>query len=365
VPAEQRIGEEGRGLKIALETLNTGRLALPAICVGVGKFATKVSREFANERVQWGKRIGEHEAVGEKLAFIAATTFGLEAMLDVASRLADDKKNDIRIEAGIAKLWASEMGWRIVDDLVQVRGGRGYETAESLGARGEKPVPVEQVLRDMRINRIFEGSSEIMHLLIAREALDQHLKVAGDLLDADADVKARAKSAVEAVGFYGKWLPQLMVGKGQPPATYGEFGELAGHLRFAERHGRKLARAIFYGMGRWQARMERKQVFLGRIVDIGAELFAIAAAVVYANTLESEWPPEQAEAAAELADLFCTQSRRRIEVLFEALWHNDDDVNHEAARKVLDGRYAWVEEGIVDPSGAGPLIASQDVSRVP
>ena len=152
---------------------------------------------FSNERVQWGKPIGEHEAVAEKIAFIAASAFGLEAMLDVASRLADDKKNDIRIEAAIAKLCASEMGWRVVDELLQVRGGRGYETAESLKARGEKPVPVEQLLRDMRINRIFEGSSEIMHLLIAREAVDQHLQVAGDVLDPDVDLKGKAKSAVQ------------------------------------------------------------------------------------------------------------------------------------------------------------------------
>jgi alkylation response protein AidB-like acyl-CoA dehydrogenase len=356
VPNKQRIGDEGKGLKIALETLNTGRLALPAICVGVAKFATKVSREFANERVQWGRRIGEHEAVAQKLSFIAATTFGLEAMLDVASRLADDKKNDIRIEAGIAKLWASEMGWRIVDDLVQVRGGRGYETAESLRARGEKPVPAEQTLRDMRINRIFEGSSEIMHLLIAREAVDWHLKVAGDLLDPDVDLKARAKSALQAAGFYGKWLPQLVVGRGQPPATFREFAD---HLRFAERHARKLARAIFYGMTRWQARMERKQVFLGRVVDIGAELFAIAATVVYAKTLESEQPAERAQATTELAELFCIQSRRRIEALFEALWHNDDNASYKAAQRLLEGRYAWVEEGIVDPSGAAPLVAPQ------
>jgi len=242
---------------------------------------------------------------------------------------------------------------------VQVRGGRGYETAESLRARGEKAVPVEQALRDMRINRIFEGSSEIMHLLIAREAVDQHLKVAGDLLDADVDLADRAKSAVGAAGFYAKWLPQLVVGKGQPPATFRDFGELADHLRFAERHARKLARAIFYGMSRWQATMERKQAFLGRIVDIGAELFAISAAVVYAKTLESEQPAERAQATTELADLFCLQARRRIEVLFTALWHNDDDANYAAAQKLLDGRYAWVEEGLVDPSDDGPLIAGQ------
>src|SRR3954452_4751788 len=195
LPAENLIGREGDGLKIALTTLNTGRLALPAICVGVGKWATKVAREWGNERVQWGKPVGKHDAVAQKIAFIAATAFGLEAMVDVASRLADDKKSDIRIEAAIAKLYASELGWQITDELMQVRGGRGYETAESLKARGEKPIPVEQVMRDMRINRIFEGSTEIMHLLIAREAVDQHLEVAGDVLESGGDIKAKLASA--------------------------------------------------------------------------------------------------------------------------------------------------------------------------
>ena len=140
VPAENLIGKEGWGLKIALSTLNTGRLALPAICVGLSKWATKVAREWSTERVQWGRPIGKHDAVAQKNAFIAATAFGLEAMLDVASRLADEKRNDIRIEAAIAKLYGSELGWKVLDELVQVRGGRGYETAESLKARGEKPL---------------------------------------------------------------------------------------------------------------------------------------------------------------------------------------------------------------------------------
>jgi alkylation response protein AidB-like acyl-CoA dehydrogenase len=358
VPKENVIGGEGDGLKVALATLNTGRIALPAICVGVSKWATKVAREWANERVQWGQPVGRHDAVAQKIAFIAGSAFGLEAMLDVTSRLADDKRNDIRIEAAIGKLYASELGWKVVDELVQIRGGRGFETAESLQARGEKPVPVEQALRDMRINRIFEGSTEIMHLFIAREAVDQHLSVAGDILEPELDLRDKARAAVQATRFYARWLPQLMVGEGQKPGSFDEFGELAGHLRFVERGSRRLARSTFYGISRWQAKLERRQAFLGRIVDIGAELFAISSAVVYARTIEEE-RPERAAEARELADVFCRQARRRVDALFAELWANDDDHNRQAAAKVLEGRYGWVEDGIADPSGDGPMIPEQ------
>ena len=346
VPNENVIAKEGQGLKIALTTLNTGRLALPAICVGAAKWATRVAREWSGERVQWGQPIGKHDAVAQKLAFIAASTFGMEAVVDVSSRLADDKKNDIRIEAAIAKLYASELGWQVVDELVQVRGGRGYETAESLLARGEKPIPAEQVLRDMRINRIFEGSSEIMHLLIAREAVDQHLQVAGELLQGDGGLQAKANAAIQASRFYAKWLPQLTVGEGQNPRSFHEFGSLAPHLRFVERSSRKLARSTFYAMTRWQAELEHKQAVLGRIVDIGAELFAIASSVVYADTIAREHP-DRRRAAYDLADLFACQARRRVDVLFAALWHNDDAVGYANAQRLLDGRYTWLENGVL------------------
>jgi hypothetical protein len=352
VPKENLIGKEGEGLKIALSTLNTGRLALPAICVAAGKWSTKVAREFASERVQWGQPVGKHDAVAQKIAFIAGSAFGLEAMLDVASRLADDKRQDIRIEAALAKLYASEMGWKILDDLMQIRGGRGYETAESLKARGERPVPVEQALRDMRINRIFEGSTEIMHLFIAREAVDQHLAVAGDILDPDVAAGDKAKAAMQAGAFYAKWLPSLVLGEGQKPGSYSEFGSLAEHLRFVERNARKLARSTFYAIGRHQAGLEKKQALLGRIVDIGAELFAMASAVVYADTIKSE-QPQRADSAFELAELFCTQAERRIGHLFHELWSNDDAHNYRAAQNVLDGRYEWLEEGVPDPASAG------------
>ena len=355
VPKANLIGKEGAGLKIALTTLNTGRLSLPAICVSQTKYALKIAREWGNERVQWGVPVGKHEAVAQKTAFLAGTAFGLEAMLDVSSRLADEKRNDIRIEAALAKLYGSEMGWIAMDELVQIRGGRGYETAESLKARGEKPVPVEQLLRDMRINRIFEGSTEIMHLLIAREAVDQHLTIAGDIIEPDVPIGDKAKTALKAGGFYAKWFPKLAAGQGTAPTSYNEFGELAKHLRFAERNCRKLARSTFYGMSRWQGGLEKKQTFLGRIVDIGAELYAIACAAVYAQTLQAEDPTNKAQ-YVELADLFCAQARRRVDRLFHDLWFNDDADNYSAAMKVLDGRYTFFESDLIDPAGEGPLL---------
>lgn len=357
VPVENRLGREGDGLKIALTTLNAGRLSIPALCAGAAKWSLKIAREWSSERVQWGRPVGEHGAVAQKLAFIAATVYGLESVLELSAQLADAGGQDIRIEAALAKLWSSEMAWRIADELVQIRGGRGYETAASLAARGERAVAAEQVLRDMRINRIFEGSTEIMHLLIAREAVDAHLKAAGDLADLDADLQRKARAAVAASGFYARWLPQLVAGKGSLPSSYAEFGPLAAHLRFVERASRRLARQTFYGMSRWQGRLQYRQAFLGRIVDVGAELFAMAAACSRAEMLRAD-DAERGRDAYRLADAFCGQSRLRVESLFAALWDNTDDADTRLARHVLKGELTWLEAGVRDPSeGTGPWIA--------
>ncbi|MFH8488978.1 acyl-CoA dehydrogenase family protein [Streptomyces longisporoflavus] len=360
VPAAHRIGPEGAGLKIALTTLNTGRLSLPAMCVGAGKWCLKIAREWSGAREQWGKPVALHEAVGAKISFIAATTFALEAVLDLSSQMADEDRNDIRIEAALAKLYGSEMGCLIADELVQIRGGRGFETAESLAARGERAVPAEQVLRDLRINRIFEGSTEIMHLLIAREAVDAHLKVAGDLIDPDKSLSDKAKAGARAGGFYARWLPKLVTGPGQLPRSYAEFhpgghADLSPHLRYVERNARKLARSTFYAMSRWQGKMETKQGFLGRVVDIGAELFAMSAACVRAELLRTT--EDHGREAYQLADTFCRQSRIRVDELFDRLWVNTDDVDRKVVKGVLSGTYTWLEAGVVDPSGEGPWIA--------
>ena len=219
----------------------------------------------------------------------------------------------------------------------------------------------EQVLRDLRINRTFEGSSEIMRLLIAREAVDQHLKVAGALVDEKSDARTKARAALGAGKFYAAWLPQLAVGRGTNPRGYAEFGPLAEHLRLVERSSRKLARSIVYGMGRWQAKLEYRQAFLGRLVDIAAELFAMTCACVRAQMLVQDNAAESA-GAIDLADLFCRGSRRRVERLFHDLMHNDDAHNYETAQRVLDGEFLWAEAGIIDTSGEGPMVGLPDKS---
>jgi alkylation response protein AidB-like acyl-CoA dehydrogenase len=359
VPAENILWGEGKGLKLALVTLNTGRLTLPASCAGGGKAMLQVVRAWANERVQWGQPIGKHEAVAQKIALMAANTFAMESVAELAVALVERGNYDIRLEAAIAKMWNTEAGWRIVDDALQIRGGRGYETADSLRARGEAGIPIERAMRDFRINLIFEGTSEIMRLFIAREAVDHHFKTAFALVDKGSTSKDKVAAIGRVAKFYPGWYLARWFGKGAVPSSYGEFGSLAKHLRWAERHTRHLGRMLFHAMVRFGPKLERRQMVLFRAVDIGADLFAMTAACVRARMLEQQGNRE----AKELADLFCREARQRIETNFHRFYGKNDRAIYSVSQHVLAGQHEWLEQGIVGIMENHPAPTAQTNSR--
>jgi alkylation response protein AidB-like acyl-CoA dehydrogenase len=340
VPRENILWGEGKGLKLALITLNTGRLTLPASCVGTAKAMLEVARRWAGERVQWGQPIGKHDAIAHKIGLMAANTFAMEAVAEVATGLYERGGNDIRLEAAIAKMYNSEAGWRIIDDTLQIRGGRGYEMAESLARRGEAPIAVERAMRDFRINLIFEGSSEIMRLFIAREAVDHHMKTAFALVNPESSVGDRVGAIGRVARFYPAWYARRWVGQ---VGGYGEFGVLAKHLRFAERATRRLGRAIFHAMVRFGPKLERRQMVLFRAVDIGAELFAMSATCARALMLFKRGQRE----APTVADAFCRAARERIAERFDTLFGPNDPALYRLAQQVVAGEHRWLERGIV------------------
>jgi alkylation response protein AidB-like acyl-CoA dehydrogenase len=344
VPRENMIAKEGQGLKVALTTLNTGRLTIPAACVGLSKRLLEISRKWASERIQWGVPIGQHSAIAGKIAEMAGNTFAMEAMTFLTSGLVDRKAGDLRIETAMCKMWSTETTWKISDDAMQVRGGRGYETAQSLAGRGEEAIPVERFLRDCRINTIFEGSSEIMRLFIAREALDPHLKVGGAIFNTQLPMSERMKAVFTSGKFYAGWYPRQWFSSGA-----GKVDNLDRHLQkhvdYAARTSKKLARGLFHAMARFGPKLDREQLLLSRFVGVATELFAISATCSFAQSKIDHG--ESAEEVLSVANYFCNSARARIDNYFAGARRNVDKRGYQLTQELLAGKHSSLREGIV------------------
>jgi len=344
VPRENMIAKEGQGLKVALTTLNTGRLTIPAACVGLSKRLLEISRKWASERIQWGVPIGQHSAIAGKIAEMAGNTFAMEAMTFLTSGLVDRKAGDLRIETAMCKMWSTETTWKISDDAMQVRGGRGYETAQSLAGRGEEAIPVERFLRDCRINTIFEGSSEIMRLFVAREALDPHLKVGGAIFNTQLPMSERVKAVFTSGKFYAGWYPRQWFSSGA-----GKIDNLDRHLQKhvddAARTSKKLARGLFHAMARFGPKLDREQLLLSRFVGIATELFAISATCSFAQYKIDRG--ESVEEVLSVANYFCNSARARIDHYFAGARRNVDKRGYQLTQELLAGKHSSLREGIV------------------
>lgn len=347
VPAENLLWAEGRGLALALGTINVGRLTLPAACTGAAKQCLSIVRRWGKSRVQWGLPVGLHEAGREKVAYIAGTTFAMDAITWLTSAWADQGNVDIRIEAAMAKMFCTEEMWKIVDMTMQLRGGRGYEKGRSLAARGETNYPVERMMRDCRINMILEGSTEIMKLFLAREAIDPHLKRALGLVT-NKTVGGKMSTMGKLLSFYSTWYPKQWFGWLFSP-SYKELGEMSKYFVYVQETSHQLARAIFHAMARYQQGLEKKEMLLGRLMEIGTDLFAIAATASYAATLYKKNPRDRNP--LDLAAYFCDIAQRRIAKRFDDIASNADKEANQVAAEVIDGKSKWLENNVI---WAGP-----------
>jgi alkylation response protein AidB-like acyl-CoA dehydrogenase len=339
VPRENILGGEGKGLKVALTTLNTGRITLPAACTGLAKRCVDISTRWASRRVQWGQPIGKHAAIADKLARMSADAFAMEAVVRYVSSLVDkDKHADVRLEAAIAKLWGSERAWEIVNDTMQIRGGRGYETADSLKARGETPEPVERLMRDCRINTIFEGSSEIMRLFIAREALEPHLKIGADVVNSTLPLKQRAKAVLNAGMAYAKWYPLKWLPMGAGDAADNLHPALREDLNTIANQSRKLARTLFLEMALNGPALEKRQVLLGHLVDIGSELFVWSCAISFAETkiTDAAMTSSEVDELTRMMRYFGNLTRSRVTSHYAAMKAGLDTESYRVSRDILD-----------------------------
>lgn len=341
VAVEDRLLEEGQGLKIALATLNTGRLTIPAASTGMAKQCLNMTRRWGGKRVQWGSAIAKHEKGSNRIAYIACTTFAMESVTWLTSFMADKGDVDIRMEAAMAKLFCSEMAWSVMDETVQMFGGRGFEKASSLKARGELPFPVERMLRDCRINRIIEGTTDIMELFLSREALDTHLSLASDLIKPDADFTTRRDAAFKLFKEYATWYPSQIFNK-EFIEQFTLSGDLAEHVNYCQRSAHRLARVLFEQVVTHREKLELRQETLGHLMTIGSEIFAMVSACSYAKSQVLVGHNN----AISLAEHHCVLATERIEAHFKALSTPQRTTAKNIAEDILSEQFKWLEEGI-------------------
>jgi alkylation response protein AidB-like acyl-CoA dehydrogenase len=322
VPAENVILGEGKGLKLALTTLNDGRLGIPAVAAFVSKDVLDFSASWAKSRVQWGKAVGSHEAGAQKLADIAGQTYAMETLALYGAALSDRHNVDIRMEAATAKMWNSERSWEVADTAFQLRGGRGFETEKSVDGRSEAGFPMERILRDTRINRIVEGTTDIMHLFIAREALDGHLRNAGGLFKKGASLWDKIKVVGKCALIYPKWYIGNLLGP-----ILGKFSKfddrLSAHLDWAENNTRRLALTLFHQMLLRGPKLEMRQLILARLVDIGAELAVMALVASRLQTEKNRNDPKY-NVNSIIMEHFFKSRKMHVERLFSEVWDNAD-----------------------------------------
>ncbi|MGQ0641964.1 MAG: acyl-CoA dehydrogenase family protein [Gemmatimonadaceae bacterium] len=312
VPADHVLGHVGKGFSVAVHVLNGGRLTLVAGCTAGARKALTEMLRFAEQRVQFGQPIAAYEITQRKVATLAAEVHAAESMLAELTALVDRGEGDYSMEAACAKVFTSDLVWRACDELVQVAGGRGFV----------KPYPYERMLRDARINRIFEGTNEVLRLFIALNGVQgpsEHLKELG------VAVRRPLQNWGLLSGYAASRVRSVLRATPTLDAPLSE--RLATHKRYFEKHVAELKEHTAKAILKHRAAIVERQFVLERLANMAIELFATAC--VLARTQATIVERGEGAAGHELAlcDLFCVEAGRRFRANRLALDEREESVD--------------------------------------
>lgn len=336
VPADHLLGGVGRGFSVAVHVLNAGRLTLSAGCTGATKRILGEMTSYGEQRVQFGHPLADFEITQRKLSRTASDIYASDAMLGVLASMVDRGDNDFSLEAACAKVFASEMVWRAADDMVQLAGGRGYV----------KPYPYERMLRDSRINRIFEGANEVLRLFIALNGIQapaEALKEIGSAL-------RRPLRNLGLLGGYATSRVRLRLGQ-TSTLDFEVHERLKKHKDYFEKHVAELGGATDRSILRHREKIVDSQLILERLANMAIDLFATACVIARTQSLIDERGVETCDREIALCDLFCTEAGRRFRGnrhMLDGRGDEVDDIRRSVASSVRGGKGYFVTDAILE-----------------
>lgn len=309
VPADHVLGTVGKGFLVAVNVLNGGRLSLGAGATGGTKELITLMTRYASERVQFGHPLADFEITQRKLSTLAASAYAADAMLGLLSATMDRADADYALEAACLKVFASDLVWQAADEMVQVAGGRGYV----------KPYPYERLLRNSRINRIFEGANEILRLFIALNGV----QAPAERL---AEVGKALRTPLKNFGLVSGYVSSRIFGA-RPDISVVVHPSLAEHKKYLEKHVAELHAETDRAITKYRRAIVDRQLVLERLANMAIDLYATAATISRTQRLIEENTAEGARHEIALCDLFCVTAGRRFRENRLALSGREDEVD--------------------------------------
>lgn len=320
VPKENILGPLGKGLRVALTVLDFGRTTFGASCTGVAKACVEASAKYAKERMQFKQKLAEFELVKKKIAFMAAHAFAMEATTQQCAAFIDSGSDDYMLETAMLKVWSTDALWKIVNDTLQIYGGKGYFTDQ----------PYERWMRDARINMIGEGANEVLKSFIAMVGIKP---VADQLLGVKQAWEN--KSIGKLLGFFGKQIKERMITPSVPVKNY----PLKSQAKQLGRSIRDFRKALLAQLFKHREDILFRQYVQERLSDVACELYASACTISRVDhlmTLAGTNGTADIHRDIQVGRYYLQHSEHRIRQSLAALKENEDEETTRTADAILE-----------------------------